>query len=119
LEQRLGVLSTIGQIAPLLGLLGAVLGFMETGEEVITDHHAHFAKSLMPLALGLAIGVPCYVGYNHLVAVIGTIIIDMQKAGLRALRMVGELKGSVRRGRKKVKLEALDNSVEFGEEEKK
>ena len=119
LEQRLGILSTIGQIAPLLGLLGAVLGFMETGEEVITNHHTHFAKALMPLALGLAIGVPCYVGYNHLVAVIGTIVIDMQKAGLRALRMVSELEGSARRKRTKARLKASDTSGEFIPEEKK
>ena len=52
LEDRLGILATIGQIAPLLGLLGAVLGFMKTGETVVTDHHLHFATSLMPLAFG-------------------------------------------------------------------
>ncbi|MFL2904524.1 MAG: MotA/TolQ/ExbB proton channel family protein [Limisphaerales bacterium] len=101
LEQRLGVLATLGQVAPLLGLLGAVLGFMETGETVITDHHAHFAKAMMPLALGLAVGVPCFVGYNHLVSVVGSIVIDMEKAGLRALRMVSELESPARRGRRK------------------
>lgn len=101
LEQRLGVLATLGQVAPLLGLLGAVLGFMETGETVITDHHAHFAKAMMPLALGLAVGVPCFVGYNHLVAVVGSIVIDMEKAGLRALRMLSELERPTRRSRRK------------------
>lgn len=101
LEQRLGILATLGQVAPLLGMLGAVLGFMKTGEAVITDHHAHFAKAMMPLALGLAVGVPCFVGYNHLVAVVGSIVVDMEKAGLRALRMVGELERPARRGRRK------------------
>ena len=101
LEQRLGVLATLGQVTPLLGLLGTVLGFMETGETVITDHHAHFAKAIMPLALGLAIGVPCFVGYNHLVAVVGSIVIDMEKAGLQALRMVSELERPARRGQRK------------------
>ena len=118
LEQRLGVLATIGQIAPLLGLLGAVLGFMETGEEVITDHHAHFSKALMPLALGLAIGVPCYVGYNHLVAVVGMIVIDMQKAGLRALRMVSEMESPVRRKRTKARQQTSSDSGEDGSRDK-
>ena len=104
LEQRLGVLATLGQVAPLLGLLGSVLGFMETGETVITDHHAHFAGAMMPLALGLAVGVPCFVGYNHLVAVVGSIVIDMEKAGLRALRMVSELERPTRRSRRKTSL---------------
>ena len=116
LEQRLGVLATIGQVAPLLGLLGAVLGFMETGETVITDHHAHFAKAMMPLALGLAVGVPCFVGYNHLVAVVGSIVIDMEKAGLRALRMVSELEGPARRGRRKTVLPAKPEVEEAGPE---
>jgi biopolymer transport protein ExbB len=97
LEARLGVLATIGQIAPLLGLLGAVLGFMKTSETVVTDHHAHFATSMMPLAFGLAIGVPCYVGYNHLVSVVGGIVLDMEKAGLSALQMVGEMKKTDRK----------------------
>ena len=116
LEQRLGVLATLGQVAPLLGLLGAVLGFMETGETVITDHHAHFAKAMMPLALGLAVGVPCFVGYNHLVAVVGSIVIDMEKAGLRALRMVSELEGPARRGRRKRVLPAKPEVEEAGPE---
>ena len=79
LEDRIGILATVGQIAPLLGLLGAVLGFMKTGETVVTDHHAHFSTSMMPLAFGLAIGIPCYVGYNHLVSVVGGIVLDMEK----------------------------------------
>ncbi len=98
LEDRLGILATIGQIAPLLGLLGAVLGFMKTGETIVTDHHLHFATSLMPLAFGLAIGVPCYVGYNHLVSVVGGIVLDMEKAGLSALQMVSEMKKTSRKG---------------------
>jgi len=116
LEQRLGVLATLGQVAPLLGLLGSVLGFMETGETVITDHHAHFAKAMMPLALGLAVGVPCFVGYNHLVAVVGSIVIDMEKAGLRALRMVNELERPTRRGRRKTSLPKKVEEEESGPE---
>ena len=116
LEQRLGVLATLSQVAPLLGLLGAVLGFMETGETVITDHHAHFAKAMMPLALGLAVGVPCFVGYNHLVAVVGSIVIDMEKAGLRALRMVSELERPTRRSRRKTSSPRKDEEATSGPE---
>jgi len=48
--------------------------------------------------------VPCFVGYNHLVAVVGSIVIDMEKAGLRALRMVSELERPTRRSRRKTSL---------------
>jgi len=97
LEERLGILATIGQVAPLLGLLGSVLGFMKTGETVITDHHPHFAAALMPLALGLAISVPCFVAYNHLVTVVGSIVLEMERTGLTVLQMVAELKKPGRR----------------------
>ena len=113
LEERLGILATIGQVAPLLGLLGAVLGFMKTGEMVITNHHEHFAGAMMPLALGLAIGVPCYVGYNHLVSVVGGIVLDMEKAGLSALRMVSDLKKA---GRKSGRVGANKKSKTVPEE---
>ena len=51
----------------------------------------------MPLAFGLAIGVPCFVGYNHLVSVVGGIVLDMEKAGLSALQMVSEMKKNSRK----------------------
>jgi biopolymer transport protein ExbB len=101
LEERLGILATIGQVAPLLGLLGSVLGFMKTGESVITDHHPHFAAALMPLALGLAISVPCYVAYNHLVTVVGGIVLEMERAGLTVLQMVADFKKNSRRSSRK------------------
>ncbi|HBU58768.1 MAG TPA: biopolymer transporter ExbB [Verrucomicrobiales bacterium] len=102
LERRLGILAALGQVAPLIGLLGSVMGFMET-KEVVTDHHKHFSGAMIPLALGLAIGIPCFVGYNHLVAVIGSLVVDMQKAGLRALRMISEMDRPARKMRSKPK----------------
>ncbi len=102
LERRLGILAALGQVAPLMGLLGSVMGFMET-KEVVTDHHKHFSGAMIPLALGLAIGIPCFVGYNHLVAVIGSLVVDMQKAGLRALRMISEMDRPARKMRSKPK----------------
>ena len=102
LERRLGILAALGQVAPLIGLLGSVMGFMET-KEVVTDHHKHFSGAMIPLALGLAIGIPCFVGYNHLVAVIGSLVVDMQKAGLRALRMISEMDRPARNMRSKPK----------------
>jgi len=66
----------------------------------------------------LAIGVPCYVGYNHLVAVVGMIVIDMQKAGLRALRMVSEMESPIRRKRTKVRQKTSSDSGEDNSRDK-
>jgi biopolymer transport protein ExbB len=90
LERNLWVLATIGQIAPLLGLLGTVMGFMT--DEVVTNLHAHFSRALIPTALGLAIGIPCYAAYNYLVAEVSGLVMDMEKTSLDAVRLVEELK---------------------------
>ena len=92
LERNLWVLATIGQIAPLFGLLGTVMGFMT--DEVVTNLHAHFSQALIPTALGLAIGIPCYAAYNYLVAEVGGLVMDMEKASLDAVRLVEELLGT-------------------------
>ena len=89
LEHNLWMLATLGQIAPLLGLLGTVMGFMT--DEVVTNLHAHFSRALIPTALGLAIGIPCYVAYNYLVAEVGGLVMDMEKVSLDAIRLVEEL----------------------------
>ena len=89
LERNLWVLATLGQIAPLLGLLGTVMGFMDI--EVVTNLHAHFSRALIPTALGLAVGIPCYAAYNYLVAEVGGLVMDMEKTSLDAIRLVEEL----------------------------
>ncbi len=92
LERHLWVLATLSQIAPLMGLLGTVLGFMSL--DVVTDLRTQFAQSLVPAALGLAVGVPCHVGYNYLVNEVGGLVLDMEKSSLEALQLVGELRSS-------------------------
>lgn len=75
LEKRLNMLGTIAQIAPLLGLLGTVLGFMRIFDGVRQDGNWVLAKTLaggvweglVCMALGLAIAIPCYIAFNYLV----------------------------------------------------
>ena len=75
LEKRLNMLGTIAQIAPLLGLLGTVLGFMRIFHGVMKEGNWVLAKTLaggvweglVCMALGLAIAIPCYIAFNYLV----------------------------------------------------
>ena len=89
LERHLWVLATLGQVAPLLGLLGTVVGFMPTG--LATDPQAHLAQALIPTALGLAVGVPAMAGYNYLVNEVGGMVLEMEQTTMDAVRMVGGL----------------------------
>ena len=89
LEKNIDILGTIGFIAPLLGLLGTVLGMMETFQTVnvtssMTLSASELAGSirmaLITTAGGLAVAIPCYVAYNYLVSRVNAITLDMEKA---------------------------------------
>ena len=89
LEKNIDILSTIGFISPLLGLLGTVLGMMETFQTVsVTSSMALSATqlagtirmALLTTAGGLAVAIPCYVAYNYLVSRVNAISLDMEKA---------------------------------------
>lgn len=89
LEKNIDILGTIGFIAPLLGLLGTVLGMMATFQTVnVTSSMALSASelagtirmALVTTAGGLAVAIPCYVAYNYLVSRVNAITLDMEKA---------------------------------------
>jgi biopolymer transport protein ExbB len=72
LESHLYILATIGTIAPLLGLLGTVLGMIKTFHVVslsgATDPHmlaGGISEALYNTAGGLMVTVPCIIGYNY------------------------------------------------------
>lgn len=88
LEKHLNVLASIGYVAPLLGLLGTVLGMM-IAFEVIHDKNVYLSAAdlsksismaLITTAAGLSVAIPCYLGYNYLISRLNSIALDMEKA---------------------------------------
>lgn len=98
LEQKLSLLATIAQIAPILGLLGTVLGLIQVFSAVQQDGLAAPAgllaagvwKGLVSTGAGLALAVPCYAGYNYLVTRVNAIVLDMEKSSTEILSLLGE-----------------------------
>lgn len=98
LEEKLGLLATIAQIAPLLGLLGTVLGFMRifrTLESEGVFAHAGLLsrgiwEALICTGAGLAVAIPAYAGYNYLVSRVNSIVLEMEKASTEILNIVTE-----------------------------
>jgi biopolymer transport protein ExbB len=96
LEEKLNVLATIAQIAPLMGLFGTVLGFMRIFSRIesagINIEKQQLAagvwEALICTALGLAVAIPCYAGYNYLVNRVNSIVLDMEKASTEILNIV-------------------------------
>ena len=102
LEAKLNLLATISQIAPLLGLLGTVLGFINVFEQMQqAGPYAHIGQlsygvwqALICMAAGLALAVPCYAGYNYLVSRVNAVVLDMERAATEIVNIVTEPHGN-------------------------
>ncbi|RME96458.1 MAG: MotA/TolQ/ExbB proton channel family protein, partial [Verrucomicrobia bacterium] len=98
LEERLNLIATIAQIAPVLGLLGTVLGLIRVFYVVQQQGLAAPAgalaagvwQGLVCTAAGLALAIPCYAAYNFLLARVNSIVLDMEKAATEILAMLTE-----------------------------
>jgi biopolymer transport protein ExbB len=98
LEEKLNLLATIAQLAPLLGLLGTVLGFMQTFYKMQSQGvYAHVGqlsdgiwKALICAAAGLAVAIPAHAGYNYLVSRINSIVLDMERSASEIVNIVTE-----------------------------
>src|SRR6202451_4159750 len=98
LEEKLNLLATIAQIAPLLGLLGSIIGFMEIFRQVQeAGLYAHIEqlshgiwKALICAGAGIAVTIPAHAGYNYLVSRINKIVLDMERAAGEIVNIVTE-----------------------------
>jgi biopolymer transport protein ExbB len=96
LEQKLNLLATIAQLAPLMGLLGTVLGFIQTFMRMQeAGLHAHVGQlstgiwqALVCAAAGLAVAIPTHAGYNYLVSRVNVIVLDMERAATEIVNIV-------------------------------
>lgn len=98
LEAKLSLLATIAQLAPLIGLLGTMLGFIQTfGRMQEAGLNAHIGQlstgiwqALVCAAAGLAVSIPAHAGYNYLVSRVNSIVLDMERAATETVRIVTE-----------------------------
>ena len=101
LEEKLNLLATIAQIAPLLGLLGTIIGFIRIFMKLQTDGlYAHMStlsggiwEALICAAAGIAVAIPVHAGYNYLVSRINKIVLDMERAAGEIINIVTENSG--------------------------
>src|SRR5215510_6866937 len=98
LEEKLNLLATIAQLAPLLGLLGTVLGFIRTFMAMQNDGlHAKVGdlsdgiwKALICAAAGLAVAIPAHAAYNYLVSRVNSIVLGIERAATEIVNIVTE-----------------------------
>jgi len=98
LEEKLNLLATIAQIAPLLGLFGTMIGFIDVfGQIEQAGLYAHIEllshgiwKSLVCAAGGIAVAIPAHAGYNYLISRVNKIVLDMERAAAEIVNIVTE-----------------------------
>ena len=97
LDRRLAVLAIIAQIAPLIGLLGTVIGFIKTvlaanAQAVVSraDLFTGAMEALVSAAAGLAVAIPAVVMYGSLRVRLDRTVVELEAA---ASLIVGYLVG--------------------------
>jgi biopolymer transport protein ExbB/TolQ len=100
LERNLGVLGTMGNTAPLIGLLGTVWGIMRafhdmarTGSAGPSVVAAGVAEALFTTAAGLLVAVPAVIAFNHFVRKT-TVMLTVAENHARNLRIAIEETGA-------------------------
>lgn len=97
LERNLSLLSFLAQVAPLLGLLGTVLGmidlfagFQQEGNSNInlTELSAGIWKALITTAAGLTIAVPTLAAYSYLTSRVDNVRLELSDLIQRILYAV-------------------------------
>lgn len=95
LERYLSALLAIAYIAPLIGLLGTVLGLIETFIPVTTNEFASsmdlangIYRSLVTSAVGLSVAIPTYILYSYLASALQSLLHDMERAGIEVVNLL-------------------------------
>lgn len=96
LERYLGVLGTMGNIAPFIGLFGTVVGIIKAfrdlalagggGPSVVAKG---IAEALVATAAGLLVAIPAVIIYNYFMRKVKGIAVEMEVASTRLLVMLG------------------------------
>lgn len=108
MERRVGALAAIAQIAPLLGLLGTLLGMIQTfwlfnkGGSYATPAvlAGGMWEALLTAAAGLAVAIPAHLGRHFLAGRVRALVHDMEWSGNELLRFLVQ-ENSRRAGEKK------------------
>lgn len=95
LEKRLSILSTISFIAPLLGLLGTVLGIIRAFRDLAISGSGGpsvvmmgVAEALVTTVLGILIAIPASIGYNFFLNHVRTYMVRIEIATKELLAFV-------------------------------
>jgi biopolymer transport protein ExbB len=95
LEKYLSILGTIAAVAPLLGLLGTVIGMVDLFSSFTSSGHdvAVFARgisvALYNTATGIIVAVPAMIFYRYFRSRVEDLIFDMEQQAIKLIESMG------------------------------
>lgn len=95
LERYLTVLGTIAAIAPLLGLLGTVIGMIQIFSAFLANGGANpdrlaggISTALVTTAAGLMVAIPALFFHRYLVRHVDDLVVEMEQEAIRLVEIV-------------------------------
>ena len=92
LEFGLSTVNIIASIAPLLGLLGTVVGVLTAFDAIATQglgdpsiFSGGISIALITTVAGLIVSIPHYIGYNYFIGLLDSIELKLEKSVLEQL----------------------------------
>ena len=90
LEKYLNSLGTVAAIAPLLGLLGTVVGMIDVFTQITTVGTGNanalaggISEALLTTAAGLIVAIPALVMHRYYTSLIDTIVVDLEREAIK------------------------------------
>jgi biopolymer transport protein ExbB len=97
LVQRIAYLGDIGAIAPMVGLLGTVIGMISAFNEISSENFAGVkqmglasgvSQALLTTAGGLVIGIPCLIFYSIFRGKVNRLIAELEAASTHLMALL-------------------------------
>ena len=95
LERYLGVLGTLGNSAPFIGLFGTVVGIIKAFHDLAASGSggptvvaAGIAEALVATAGGLAVAIPCVMVFNYFMRKVKTMDVEMEAVAKRFITIL-------------------------------
>ena len=96
LEKNLGVLGTMGNISPFIGLFGTVIGIIKAFQDLAlsgvggpTVVARGIAEALVATAAGLAVAIPAVIVYNYFTRKLKVVASELEIFSTRLVIMIG------------------------------
>jgi biopolymer transport protein ExbB/TolQ len=95
-QLRIGYLATIANVATLFGLLGTIVGLMQSFDAVSHAEPSQrqallaggIALAMRTTAGGIAVAIPCLLAYSYLAQRANGILDDVDRAGMRMVMLL-------------------------------